>query len=116
MTKDDLFQLLNGKRDEETGEGVLDVIRKMNLKGKKPLEKMPEAQEGKKLKAEFKADEVLKDAEKPHRANEGRGRKEAPRQEAPAKDAPKADPKPKSEVKAEAQKVMKASCCQHPPQ
>ena len=62
VTKDDFFQLLNGKRDEETGEGVLDVIRKMNLKGKKPLEKMPEAQEGKKLKAEFKADEVLKDA------------------------------------------------------
>ena len=83
------------------------MIRKMNLKGKKPLEKMPEAQEGKKLKAEFKADEVLKDAEKPRRANEGRGRKEAPRQEAPAKDAPKADPKPKAEVKAEAQKVMK---------
>lgn len=78
VTKDDFFQLLNGKRDEETGEGVLDVIRKMNLKGKKPLEKMPEAQEGKKLKAEFKADEVLKDAEKPRRANEGRGRKEAP--------------------------------------
>ena len=87
---------------------MLDVIRKMNLKGKKPLEKMPEAQEGKKLKAEFKADEVLKDAEKPRRANEGRGRKEAPRQEAPAKDAPKADPKPKAEVKAEAQTVMKA--------
>lgn len=108
VTKDDFFQLLNGKRDEETGEGVLDVIRKMNLKGKKPLEKMPEAQEGKKLKAECKADEVLKDAEKPRRANEGRGRKEAPRQEAPAKDAPKADPKPKAEVKAEAQKVMKA--------
>lgn len=101
VTKDDLFQLLNGKRDEETGEGVLDVIRKMNLKGKKPLEKMPEAQEGKKLKAEFKANEVLKDAEKPHRANEGRGRKEAPRQEAPAakevkeiaKEAPKEAPR-----------------------
>lgn len=52
------------------------MIRKMNLKGKKPLEKMPEAQEGKKLKAEFKADEVLKDAEKPRRANEeGAGKK-----------------------------------------